>query len=100
MTAVDPGDVTSLTAGEAATVVPLVTAMARAYTRGQGFTDGEPCEEVAAVVTTAAARLAANGSQLRRQDTAGDFTRTLSDSFHGWTLAELFVLNRYRVRAM
>ena len=35
--------------------IPVITAMARAYTRGQGFQDGQPNEELAAVITTATA---------------------------------------------
>jgi hypothetical protein len=65
MPVVDPDDVVALTDGDVDTVVPLVTTLARAYTRGQGFTGNEPNEEIAAVITTAAARLAANGAQLR-----------------------------------
>jgi hypothetical protein len=100
MPEVEAYDVTAVTQGDLETVVPVVTVMARAYTRGNGFANGEPNDEIAAVITTASARLAANGTQLRRQDTAGVFTRTLSDSFHGWTLAERIVLDRYRVKAM
>jgi hypothetical protein len=81
-------------------VVPIITVMARAYTRGNGFDNGEPNEELAAVITTAASRLAANPGGISRTDTAGsDYTRDLRGAFGGWTLAEQFVLNRYRVRA-
>lgn len=56
---------------------------------------GEPNDELAAVITTAAARLLANPEQV---DSGVGSTWTRG-SFQGWTLAELFVLNRYRVRA-
>ena len=92
--------VTALTDGDVATVVPLVTVMARAYTRGGGFTNGRPNEEIMAVITTAAARLAANGAQTRQATTAGVFTQDLKSAFEGWTLVEQMVLNRYRTRAM
>lgn len=76
--------------------LPIITAMAKAYTRGGGFTMGDqPNQEVAAVITTATARLLANPEQLRYQ--AGSVQ--INDSFRGWTLAESFVLNRYRRRA-
>ncbi|UYG15630.1 hypothetical protein BRM3_08200 [Brachybacterium huguangmaarense] len=73
----------------------IIIAMARSYTRGGGFTANEPNEEITAVVTTATARLIANPEQLRYS--AGAVT--VQDSFRGWTLAETFVLNRYRRRA-
>ena len=90
----------ALTDGDVAAVVPLVTTLARAYTRGQGFIGNVPNDEIAAVITTASARLAANGSQLRQSTTAGVYQQDLHSAFEGWTLAELSVLNRYRRRAM
>jgi hypothetical protein len=90
---------TSLQSGEVATAVQLVTMMARSYTRGRGFTADEPCDEIAAVIATASARLASNGTGLlakRVDDVEYQFAR----SGFGWTLAEQIVLNRYRVRAM
>lgn len=73
--------------------VTIITAMARAYTRDAGFIGSVPNEEIAAVITTATARLVANPEQLRV--TIGGVQ---TDGFQGWTLAELFVLNRYRQR--
>lgn len=75
--------------------VVIVKAMVKAYTRDQGFTDGEPGDDLAAVITTATARLVANPQQLRH--TVGDVT--MNDSFQGFSLAETFVLNRYRKKA-
>lgn len=101
MAAVDPGDVEALTDGDVETVVPIVTVLAKSYTRGQGFDAGEPNQEIAAVIVTASARLAGNGPQLRRKrvDDVEDDYSPLSSSF-GWSLAEQAVLNRYRVQAM
>ena len=101
MAEVDPYDVTALldrtnAVGQA---VPVITTMAKAYTRGRGFDGDEPNDEIAAVITTAAARLAANGAQISSSETAGPFAHDVRSFFTGWTLAELFVLNRYRVRA-
>lgn len=76
--------------------LPIVTAMARAYTRGVGFTDGAPNEEIAAVITTATARLMAHPTQVA-QGVGETHTR---QGFHGWSLAETFVLNRYRRTAL
>lgn len=75
--------------------VAVITAMVRAYTRGNGFASGQPNVELAAVVTTAAARLVANPEQL-----ASDVGNvSMRGGFQGWSLAETVVLNRYRVRA-
>lgn len=96
---VDPTVVTSLKSGDVTTVVPLVTTMAKAYTRGRGFTGNEPNAEIAAVITTASARLSANGNGLMSKKIDDvEYQYSLASSF-GWTLAEQIVLNRYRVRA-
>ena len=79
-------------AGQHATII---TAMARAYTRGNGFTDAEPNDEITAVITTATARLVANPEQIAT--TTGSVA--VNGGFTGWTLAETFVLNRHRKRA-
>lgn len=84
--------------------IPLVTAFARAYTRGRGFnTSPGPIgvdEDIAAVITTAAARFAGNTAQTSASVSVDDRTTELRSYFTGWTLAELAVLNRYRIRAM
>jgi hypothetical protein len=89
-------------AGDAALValaghhLPIIQAMVKAYTRGRGFdVTGFPNAELAAVITTATARLLSNPEQLS-YDIGGVSMR---GGFTGWTLAELAVLNRYRVRA-
>jgi hypothetical protein len=97
---VDAGDVQALTEGDVETVVPIVTVLAKSYTRGQGFTANEPNQEIAAVIVTASARLAENGSQVRRKRIDDvEYEYALQSSF-SWSLAEQSVLNRYRVRAM
>lgn len=80
----------------AAQAVPVVTLMAKAYTRDQGFTGGEPNDEIAAVITMAAGRLVTNPEQL---DVTVGMTG-VRGAFQGWNLAELAVLNRYRRRAV
>ena len=72
----------------------IVTAMARAYTRGNGFTEDGVADDIAAVIVTATARLVANPEQLGQ--TIGAVT--IRGAFTSWTLAELFVLNSYRRR--
>lgn len=74
----------------------IVTALARSYCRGKGFTVDGPFEDVAAVITTASARMVANPEQSTIQ--AGEISGR-DRGFQGWNLAELAVLNRYRGRA-
>jgi hypothetical protein len=76
--------------------VTIITAMVKAYTRDNGFTGTDPNDELAAVITTATARLVANPEQLETS-VGGTYVR---GGFAGWTLAETFVLNRYRKRAL
>lgn len=81
--------------------VAQITVMVRAYTRGRGFDDeGDPNDELAAVITTAAARLAVNGSGIGFRKKVAEVEEEWRTGFTGWTLAELTVLNRYRVTAM
>ena len=79
--------------------VLIVQALAQAYTRGRGFDAGvgenEPNDELAAVITTATARLVASPEQIPYD--SGSVS--MRGGFTGWTLAETFVLNRYRKRA-
>ncbi|MBF6328504.1 hypothetical protein IU452_08220 [Nocardia transvalensis] len=86
----------------------VVAALARAYTRNRGFAAVQPtpplggidvADDLAAVLITATARTAANPEQLQHTDTVGPFTRQFSSAFTGWSLAETYVLNRYRKRA-
>lgn len=107
---VDPADVAALLDGQivpsartlalAGSAVPVITVMAKAYTRGRGFAGAQPAsDEIAAVITTAAARLAANTAQLATARTTDDRAVDVRGAFTGWSCAELAVLNRYRVRA-
>ena len=100
MAEVDSADVAALSGGDLDTIVPLITTMARSYTRGQGVDGDEPNDEISAVITTASARLAANPKQIGTSSTPGPFSEDIRGGFTGWPLAELFVLNRYRVRVM
>lgn len=70
----------------------IVTAMARNYTRGNGFNGSTPRDDLAAVITVATARLVANPEQLQSQ--IGSVA--MRGGFQGWSLCELFVLNAYR----
>jgi hypothetical protein len=92
-------DDTALTAS-AQQAIPIITTMVKAYTRGNGFDDDEPNEELEAVIVTAAARLVTNPGQIAHDLAAGPFTQSLRGGFTGWTLAELAILNRYRKLAL
>ena len=81
-------------------MIPVVTTLAKSYTRGNGFTGNEPNDELAAIITTAAARLASNTKQLRYAQTAGQFVQDFPSAFDRSTPPELAVLNRYRRRAI
>lgn len=75
--------------------VQIITAMATAYTRGNGFEGGHPNDDLAAVLVTATARLMGNPDQTNYR--VGNIS--YQSHFQGWTLAETFVLNRYRKTA-
>ena len=77
-------------------VVPVITAMVRAYTRGRGFDGAIPNDDLAAVITTASARMVANPEQLPTRVGSVE----IRAGFQGFSLAETFVLNRYRKRAL
>ena len=91
-----PGDAATL--ATATQAIPVVTVMAKAYVRGGA--DWEPNDEIDAVIVTATARVVANPTGLSHDITAGPFAHSIRGAFQGWTLAELFVLNRYRKRAL
>lgn len=88
-----------LNGDQATAVIQVVTALAAAYTRGQGFTAGEPSSDIRAAVLSASARLIADTSQLVSGEQMGPFQVSYRAGFDGWSTAELAVLNRYRVRA-
>ena len=75
--------------------VVIVTAIVRAYVRGVGFDNGEPDDALAAVITTATARVVTNPGQLP-MDVGSVSVR---GGFNGFTAGELAVLHEYRARA-
>lgn len=77
----------------------------KAYTRGRGFGPENPGHDpeepdaippdIRAVIITAAARLVTNPAQLEREE----YDQYLAvGAFHGFSLAEFYVLNRWRRR--
>ncbi|MCK1804067.1 hypothetical protein MTQ12_13580 [Brevibacterium sp. R8603A2] len=77
--------------------LPVVTAFVRGYTRGRGFTSGEPNEDLAHVIITATARLTINPEQNRRVS-VDDYSQTYT-TLDGFTLPELAILHLYRRRS-
>ena len=89
-----------LNADQANAVISVATALASAYTRGQGFTAGEPASPVRAVILSASARMIADTSQIKTSEQMGPFVVQYAGN-HAvqWSTAELTVLNGYRARA-
>ena len=77
--------------------LPVVTAFVRAYVRGKGFVNGEPNEDLAAVIISATARLVPNPSLNKREQVAD--TSITFTSLEGFTLPEQAILHLYRRRA-
>lgn len=90
------------TVGESqgAAVLSVITSLASAYTRGVGFDDGVPNDEIKAVILTASARLLSHPRQVGIDETIGPQSARLYNAPVNWSVAELMVLNRYRVRAL
>lgn len=101
----DASDLTEFTgrtidATQGDAVIQVVTALASSYTRGRGFVGGEPAADLRAVILSASARYIVDPSQMVSQNSLGPFSVSYHDGAQGgWTVAEKFVLNRYRVRA-
>ncbi len=74
-----------------------VTAMVKAYTRGRGFTDGTPADDLARIIISSTARLVSNPTHTVTSQI--DDYSVRHGIFDGWTLPEQAVLNRYRLRA-
>lgn len=80
----------------AAGQVPIVAEFVRGYTRDNGWDDDYPVPALRAVIVAATGRLVLNPEQVR-QYSAGDYSETPAVLL-GFTLAEQYVLNRYRRR--
>lgn len=85
---------------QAQQALDMAGAYVQAYVRGQGQRNGEWRDGVGEVVMSVAARILANPSFIGWRNQAGNFSMHRSEGFTGFTLAEQFVLNRYRKTAM
>lgn len=103
MPAVEPDDLKSYIGADinydrAEFLIGIVTALAASYTRGEGFTAGEPQPDLRAVILSATARLVRDRGVA--SESMGPFSVQYRAGFDaGWSVAELAVLNRYRQRA-
>ncbi|MGE2835122.1 hypothetical protein [Mycobacterium sp. SMC-4] len=84
---------------QAQAVIGMVTALAEAYTRSSGFVAGEPNSEIEAVVLGASARVISNPRGIEITEAKGPESAAFRGAFGSWTVAETYVLNRYRKRA-
>jgi len=88
-----------LNALQAEAVIAIVTTQAKSYTRGRGWnTNGEPADDLRAVILTASARRLTDPTQTITDRSMGPFS-TSYRPIDGWSTAELYTLNRYRERA-
>ena len=91
----------AVTPEQGAAVLQVITAMASAYTRGVGFTDGVPNDEIKfGAILPAAARLISHARQIPLGESLGPQSVSYAAGFTGWSISEQFVLNRARVRAL
>ncbi|WP_201466028.1 hypothetical protein [Janibacter melonis] len=98
-----PTGVPTETRGAAERAILISQHAVHAYTRGRGFdhdqtgavTSAEA--DIRSVIVTGAARLLSNPTNARRIE-AGSYN-SAPGMFEGWSLVELAVLHRYRVRA-
>ena len=92
----------AVTSEQGGAVLSVVSSMAKAYTRGVGFTADGPNDEIRAVILSAASRLVVNSPNPQ----ASTFETHGPDSFRhegapfAFSVSELMTLNRYRVRAL
>jgi hypothetical protein len=92
-------DVEDVGTEQAQSVLDICTAIVKSATRGNGFVNGVPVEDLRAIILTSAARLWRNPSQLDHGETRGPESSFFRGGFDGFTVAERYVINRYRTTA-
>jgi hypothetical protein len=80
-------------------ILGIVKAMAKSYCRAD-WDDDEIPDDVAAAIVTASARLVSHTRQVGIDETVGPQSARFYNAPVAWSVAELQVLNRYRVRAL
>lgn len=81
-------------------VLSIISALASGYTRGVGFTDGVPNNEIRAVVLSAACRYIAEPRQMATTEVVGPMSARFEAGGFDFSVGERMVLNRYRIRAL
>lgn len=88
------------TAAQAAESLETIEAMVEGYCRGRHVDDlGNFRPGVEKVIHAAAARLLGNPSQIAWKEQVGAVSSSRMGGFAGFSLGELAILNRYRVRS-
>lgn len=86
---------------QAQQALDVAAAMVDGYCRGRArMSDGDWRPGAGEVVLSVAARILANPSGIQYRDQAGPFSISRQSGFTGFTLAEQYVLNRYRKAAI
>lgn len=93
-------DVEEVGAEQAQSVLDICTALVKSATRGNGFVNGIPAEDLRAVILTSAARLWRHPAQIEYGETHGPENIFFRSGFDGFTVAERYAINRYRVTAL
>ena len=93
-------DVGQIPEGQVQEILAIITAIVKSATLGNGFVSGVPAEDLRAVILTSAARLWRHPAQLDYGETKGPESVFFRSGFDGFTVAELYVINRYRRTAM
>ncbi len=81
-------------------VLRVADSQVRAYTRGVGYTDGVPNDELASVVLCLAARYLVHPGQIAMDLTEGPSSVNYRSSPGSFTVSEFYTMNRYRRRAL
>lgn len=85
---------------KAAAALEQAEQMVDGYTRGRHIQSHDPLiykAGIEGVIRSVAARLYANPFGINVREQVGAYSLTLGAGFQGFTLAELAILNRYRV---
>lgn len=90
----------TVNAEQATAVLSIITALASSWTRGGGFTAGVPADDIRAVILSAAARLLSNATGLLYDEVEGPSQLSYRSAFNGFNIAEQFILDSHRVRAL
>jgi hypothetical protein len=90
----------SVDSTQAAALISYIAQLVSGYTRGVGFTDGIPNQDLWFVILGAAARIWAHPRQLPVEQTEGQESVSWRAGFNGWSVAETLVMDRYRKRAL